>query len=450
MKVYFFTLGCRVNQYETDAARELFLSSGYELVGNPEEADICIVNTCTVTGEADRKSRQHLRKFARVNPDAIIVAMGCASEMADGEVDADIVCGTHDKNELVARVEAFLAARDGSDVPLTHKTNHVRPEVSKKDDYHDFGTVLSPEGTRAFVKIEDGCNQFCSYCIIPFARGRVASRSEANIIAEVWSLAEQGYCEVVLSGIHLCSYGKDRGEDIMALLEVIRKIDAIPGIERIRLGSVEPLSLTDEFIEGLGSVKKLCPHFHLSLQSGSDTVLKRMNRTYNSEQYASRVALLREKFPTMQLTTDVICGFPGETDEEFAETCEFVEKVELNKIHVFPYSVREGTKAAKMEQLPSNVSHERAAKLKAWSEKREEEYASSFIGKEVEVLLESEIEGEEGAYVPYFRGYTYEYVKTEVEGAPISEDYGPGDVVTAVVRSVRDNVLICEMIDIKL
>ena len=440
MKVYFFTLGCRVNQYETDAARELFIAEGYDIVASPEEADICVVNTCTVTGEADRKSRQQLRKFARISPNAVIVAMGCASEMSDGEVDADIVLGTREKNEVVRLVEEFIASRDGKE--LTHKTYHTRPEVTKHDEFHDFGTVLNPEETRAFVKIEDGCNQFCSYCIIPFARGRVASRTEANILAEVWDLSEKGYREVVLSGIHLCSYGKDRGEDIMSLLRLITKINDIPGIKRIRLGSLEPLSMTPEFIEGLGKVDKLCPHFHLSLQSGSDTVLQRMNRKYTAAQYKDRVDRLRAIYPTMQLTTDIICGFPGETEEEFEQTKLYVQEVGLNKIHVFPYSVREGTVAAKMEQLPSGVGHERTRQLKAWSEVREEEYAKSFVGTKTTVLLEQ-------ALTDFtYSGYTPEYVKTIVEAAPVAEEFGPGSIVEVEVVSYEKNVLTCRMLDV--
>ena len=278
MKVYFLTLGCRVNQYETDAARRLFLDNGHENAATPEEADVCIVNTCSVTGEADRKSSQMLRRMAKNNPKAVIVAMGCSTELKNGDVPADIVIGTREKNTVVAKVEEFLANRNGSE--LEHKTGHVRPEVSKTDVYHDFGTVLSPEGTRAFIKVEDGCNNFCTYCIIPFARGRVVSREETACVKEAEFLVENGFKEIIVSGIHLCSYGKDQGKDISALLELLKKIDSIEGLERLRLGSLEPKSMTPEFIAGLKELKHLCPHFHLSLQSGSDTVLKRMNRKY--------------------------------------------------------------------------------------------------------------------------------------------------------------------------
>lgn len=404
-KVYFYTLGCRVNQYETDAARELFISAGYEIVSDYQEADICIVNTCTVTGEADRKSRQHLRGVARLNPDALVVAMGCASEMADGELDADVVLGTRDKMEIVNRVEEFLAKRKA----LSHKSSHVRPELSKTDVYHDFGTVVSPEGSRAFLKIQDGCNNFCTYCIIPFARGRVASRSKESIKEEVGELAAAGFHEVIVAGIEVCSYGADRGEGIESLLAVLQDVASINGIERIRLGSLEPSSLTPEFIEGLGKIRQLCPHFHLSLQSGSDTVLKRMNRKYDTALYLEKVALLRKLFPTMKLTTDIICGFPGETDEEFEQTYEFVKTCGIDKVHVFPYSVRKGTRAATMKQVDGVAKKERTERLRKLSDVQEELFAKAQLGKRHEVLVEEYVDHGNGER--YGTGYTREYVK---------------------------------------
>jgi len=411
-KVYFYTLGCRVNQYETDAARELFISAGYEIVCDHADADICIVNTCTVTGEADRKSRQHLRGLARLNPGALIVAMGCASEMADGEVEADIVLGTRDKKELLNRVEEFLSQRKA----YSHKSSHTRPELSKTDVYHDFGTVVSPEGSRAFLKIQDGCNNFCTYCIIPFARGRVASRSRESIREEVEKLAAAGFREVIVSGIEVCSYGADRGEGIEAFLGVLQDVAAIPGIERIRLGSLEPSSLSEEFIEGLGKIRQMCPHFHLSLQSGSDTVLKRMNRKYDTALYMEKVELLRKQFPTMKLTTDIICGFPGETDEEFDETYEFVRKCGIDKVHVFPYSIRKGTRAASMKQVDGAAKKERTEKLRKLSDEQELLFAQAQLGKRLEVLVEQYLDYGNGDR--YGTGYTREYVKAffKVEG----------------------------------
>ena len=403
MKVYLQTLGCRVNQYETDAVRELFIKSGYEIVSSPEDADICIVNTCTVTGEADRKSRQQLRKMARLNPRAVVVAMGCMAEMANGDIDADVVLGTRDKNLVVEKTEEFISRR----ISPEHRNSHVRPEVSRRDVYHEFGTVLSPEGTRAFMKIEDGCNKFCTYCIIPYARGRVASRDEESIISEAEYLAGSGFREVVVSGIHICSYGKDRGEGIEALSRVLRRISEIPGIERIRIGSMEPMSITPEFISDLAGIEKLCPHFHLSLQSGSAGVLKRMNRDYGPGEYLERVRMMREAFPSMSLTTDIICGFPGETDEEFSETLEFTELAGFSKIHVFPYSLREGTVAAKMEQVSPEVKKSRSEILIKRSSEYEASFAASFAGKKTSVLVESYRDG-------CMEGYSPEYVRTRI------------------------------------
>ena len=426
MKVYFLTLGCRVNQYETDAARRLFLDNGHENADTPEEADVCIVNTCSVTGEADRKSSQMLRRMAKNNPNAVIVAMGCASELKTGEVPADIVIGTREKNTVVKRVEEFLAS--GGKGSLDHKTSHVRPEVSKTDEYHDFGTVLSPEGTRAFIKIEDGCNNFCTYCIIPFARGRVVSRDEGSCLKEAEFLVGSGYKELIVSGIHLCSYGKDQGKDISALLDLLKKIDAVEGLERLRLGSLEPKSMTPEFISGLKGLKHLCPHFHLSLQSGSDTVLKRMNRKYTTAEYEDRVNALRSEFPDMSLTTDIITGFPEETEEEFNETIEYARKLKFAKIHVFPYSEREGTKAAAMPQMDMSIRKARAKRLIEVSSALEAEFASSMIGKDAEILIEkiTEKDGREIA-----EGYTANYIRTfaDLDG----RNFSRGDIVKGVI-----------------
>ena len=436
MKVYFLTLGCRVNQYETDAARRLFLDNGHENVDSPEEADVCIVNTCSVTGEADRKSSQMLRRMAKNNPNAVIVAMGCSSELKTGEVPADIVIGTRDKNTVVAKVEEFLAQREGKG--LDHKTSHTRPEVSKTDEYHDFGTVLSPEGTRAFIKVEDGCNNFCTYCVIPYARGRVVSRPEDACVKEAEFLVENGFKEIIVSGIHLCSYGKDQGKDITALLELLKKIDAIPGLERLRLGSLEPKSMTPEFISGLKELKHLCPHFHLSLQSGSDTVLKRMNRKYTTAEYEDRVNALRAEFPDMSLTTDIITGFPEETEEEFEETIRYAKKLKFAKIHVFPYSVREGTKAADMPQIDMSIRKARAKRLIEVSSKLEAEFAASMTGKEAEILIEK-IEEKDGRTIA--EGYTANYIRTFAE---VSDgDFTRGDIVKGVIIGAeRENCFI--------
>ena len=435
MKVYFLTLGCRVNQYETDAARRLFLDNGHENVDSPEEADVCIVNTCSVTGEADRKSSQMLRRMAKNNPDAVIVAMGCASELKNGEVPADIVIGTRDKNTVVTRVEEFFAHRGKE---LTHSASHVRPEVSKSDEYHDFGTVLSPEGTRAFIKVEDGCNNFCTFCVIPYARGRVVSRSEESCLKEAEFLVSSGFKEIIVSGIHLCSYGKEQGKDILSLLELLKKIDSIEGLERLRLGSLEPKSMTPEFISGLKELKHLCPHFHLSLQSGSDTVLKRMNRKYTTAEYEDRVKALRAEFPDMSLTTDIITGFPEETEAEFNETIEYARKLKFAKIHVFPYSEREGTKAADMPQMDMSIRKSRAKRLIEVSDELASEFASSMTGKEIEILIEK-IEEKDGKTIA--EGYTGNYVRAFAE---VEKDmFSRGDIVKGTaVRAENENIFV--------
>ena len=439
MKVYFLTLGCRVNQYETDAARRLFLDNGHVNADTPEDADVCIVNTCSVTGEADRKSAQMLRRMAKNNPDAVIVAMGCSSELKNGDVPADIVIGTREKNTVVARVEEFLAAR--GDKALQHTTSHVRPEVSKTDEYHDFGTVLSPEGTRAFIKVEDGCNNFCTYCIIPYARGRVVSRPEEACIKEAEFLVKSGYKEIIVSGIHLCSYGKDQGRDITALLGLLKKIDSIEGLERLRLGSLEPKSMTPEFIGALRTLKHLCPHFHLSLQSGSDTVLKRMNRKYTLDEYEDRVNALRAEFPDMSLTTDIITGFPGETEEEFAETIEFAERLKFAKIHVFPYSEREGTKAASMPQINMSIRKERAKRLIEVSESLAADFAASMAGREAEILVEKLIE-KDGKLTA--EGYTANYIRTFAEAG--DGKFSRGDIVKGVICGTENETCLMKII----
>ena len=432
MKVYFLTLGCRVNQYETDAARRLFLDNGHENADTPEEADVCIVNTCSVTGEADRKSNQMLRRMAKNNPSAVIVAMGCSSEISDGEVPADIVIGTREKNTVVTRVEEFVSARENE--ALSHKTSHVRPEVSKTDKYHDFGTVLSPEGTRAFIKVEDGCNNFCTYCIIPYARGRVVSRPEDACVKEAEFLAQNGFKEIIVSGIHLCSYGKDQGKDITALLELLKKIDAVPGLERMRLGSLEPKSMTPEFIAGLKELKHLCPHFHLSLQSGSDTVLKRMNRKYDTAEYEDRVNALRAGFPGMSLTTDIITGFPGETEEEFEETVAYAGKLKFAKIHVFPYSEREGTRAAAMPQINMSIRKERARRLIEVSDRLSAGFASAMTGKEAEILIEKITEND-GRLTA--EGYTANYIRAFADVT--DSGFSRGDIVKGVITGTEND-----------
>ncbi|MCI2044341.1 MAG: tRNA (N(6)-L-threonylcarbamoyladenosine(37)-C(2))-methylthiotransferase MtaB [Mageeibacillus sp.] len=423
MRVFFLTLGCRVNQYETDAVRRLFLDRGHIIAERAEDSDCIIVNTCSVTGEADRKSRQLLRRMARVSPSAVIVSMGCSSELAQGTVDADIVVSRQDKNRVPELVERFISEHGEHN----RKTSHNRPALAKADTYHDYGCVVSPEGTRAFMKIEDGCSNFCSYCVIPFARGSAVSRSRESCLEEANFLAESGFKEIIISGIHLCSYGRDRGEDISSLLGLIGDIDRIPGIERIRLGSLEPMSMTDSFISGLSGVSHLCPHFHLSLQSGSDTVLERMNRRYNTAQYEERVSLLRREFPGMSLTTDIITGFPQESEKEFAESYAFAGRMAFSKIHVFPYSEREGTRAASMPQLDMSVRRARAQKMIALSERLSSDFASAMVGRTVRVLVEKRPANNADGRA---EGYSENYVRTYIGN---KREAMPGDIITGTI-----------------
>jgi len=434
-KVWFYTLGCRVNQYETDAVRELFLSEGYEETQDARKADVCVVNTCTVTAEAGRKSLQHLRSVVRSNPEALIVAMGCASQLFEGEMPADIILGTRDKNEIIDKIKAYKGDK-------SHNTYHEGKSALHKDFYHDFGTVVSPEGCRAFMKIQDGCDRFCTYCIIPYARGPVSSRAPESILSEARELTSEGFSEIIVSGIEICSYGKDMGRGIDALSEVLVEMSKIPGIERIRLGSLEPSALTEEFIDGLSGIKQICPHFHLSLQSGSDGVLKRMKRRYDTALYLEKVRLLRDKFPRMQLSTDIICGFPGESDKEFDETLKFVQEAGINRIHVFPYSVRQGTPAARMPQVPGNIAKDRVHVLSEYSDRARELFAESFKEKEVSVLAEEFKTDENG--VKYLAGYTREYVYSRVYG-DFGEDFGPGSIIDVAAYDSVGPELICRL-----
>ena len=462
MKVGFITLGCRVNRYETDAVREQFIENGFEAVPSEmnDKADIIVVNTCTVTSEADRQSRQTLRKSLKLNPNVILCAMGCAVEMTDGVVDADIICGTRDKHELVSKVKEYLTIRTNpNDTTRSRGVHHTRPEVSTTDTYQEFGTTLSPTGTRAFVKIEDGCNNFCSYCIIPYARGRVVSRDADNILAEVAYLASQGYKEIILTGIHLCSYGLDKDQhelfssltplekqlfaQIGALGLLVEKISQIEGVERIRLGSLEPKTLSSEFLRSLANNPKFCPHFHISLQSGCDTVLSRMNRKYNTDEYSEKVKLIESLWEDFSLTTDVIAGFPEETCEEHKATLEFVDRLPFAKLHVFPYSLREGTKASKMAQLDKKTKKDRAREIIEISDRHEVSFANHFVGRNVEILVEQIDDN-------YMYGYSKEYVyskicRSEDESVREMELDKVGEIVKALVVTADDANLICKI-----
>ena len=401
MKVALHNLGCKVNAYETEAMQEMLENHGYEIVPFKEGADIYIINTCTVTNMADRKSRQMLHRAKKLNPDAIVVATGCyvQAQEENGEVDEciDIIIGNNKKKDLIEILE-------------THTPKSVI-DINHTKEYEEMRLSKTAEHTRAYIKVQDGCNQFCTYCIIPFARGRVRSRAKEDVIREVTALANNGYKEVVLTGIHLSSYGVDLGNE--DLLSLILAVHGVEGIERIRLGSLEPRIITEEFAKTISELPKMCPHFHLSLQSGCDETLRRMNRRYTSEEYYEKCQLLRKYFDNPALTTDVIVGFPGETEEEFEQSRAFVDKVNFYETHIFKYSKRQGTKAAVMEnQVPEQIKSLRSNVMLEMDEQKRKAYEMSFIGMEVEVLFEEKITKKETAF---WVGHTKEYVKIALQ-----------------------------------
>lgn len=409
-KAALHNLGCKVNAYETEAMQEMLEKAGYEIVPFKEGADIYIINTCTVTNIADRKSRQMLHRARKMNPDAIVVAAGCyvQAQAEKQEIDPciDIVLGNNRKKDLIAVLEEYQKNK-AEDTCLEEVE-----DISRTKEYEPLSLTRPGDHTRAYIKVQDGCNQFCTYCIIPYARGRVRSRTVEDVIREVRSLAENGYREVVLTGIHLSSYGIDFDGE-RHLLELIRAVYEVDGISRIRLGSLEPGIVTEEFAEAIAALPKMCPHFHLSLQSGCDATLKRMNRRYTSGEYYEKCQILRKYFDHPALTTDVIVGFPGETEEEFRQSMEFVDKVDFYETHIFKYSKREGTKAAVMEgQVSEQVKARRSALMISLGEKKRKAYEESFVGKEVEVLVE-EPAVIEGRTVQ--TGHTKEYIKIALE-----------------------------------
>lgn len=434
-------LGCKVNSYELDVMQQYLQNKGYKIVNFDQKADIYIINTCTVTNIADRKSRQMLHRAKKQNPDAIVVAVGCYVQTNEAEIEKDdcidLAIGNNRKNELVEIIEAYLDKRqsqtpDEQTTASSGKTSGVAPDktlghtsvidINAENEYEEMQLVHTAEHTRAYIKIQDGCNQFCSYCVIPFARGRVRSRKPEQVEEEVRRLAEAGYHEIVLTGIHLSSYGLDfHGESYntaggqgneQELLRLIGRIHAVDGITRIRLGSLEPRVITEAFAGALAALPKVCPHFHLSLQSGCDGVLKRMNRRYTTEEFARSVEILRRVYEHPAITTDVITGFPGETEEEFAQTVSYLEKIRFFEMHVFPYSRREGTVAADMPgQLTEKEKKQRSSVLLAMTARHSKEYREYYIGKEQEVLFEQchEIEGRQ-----YLTGHTRNYVRVAV------------------------------------
>lgn len=405
-KAALHNLGCKVNAYETEAMQQILEKAGYEIVPFHEFADVYVINTCSVTNMADRKSRQMLHRAKKMNPDAIVVGAGCYVQTKEAQAlvdeSIDIVIGNNRKHELLALIEEYENSNN--------RTKSVADINHEKQEYEELFLDKTAEHTRAFIKVQDGCNQFCSYCIIPFARGRVRSRKAEDVVQEIERLAKRGYQEVVLTGIHLSSYGVDIDDSLLNLIERVHKID---GIERIRLGSLEPRIVTEEFVKRLSELPKICPHFHLSLQSGCDAVLERMNRRYDTAEYETGCGLLRKYFVHPAITTDVIVGFPGETEEEFQTTRAYLERIHFYEMHIFKYSKREGTKAAVMPcQVPEELKTERSGILLNLEKKMSKEYRDFYIGKETTVLFEEEliIEGRK-----YYIGYTKEYVKVALE-----------------------------------
>ena len=452
--VAFHTLGCKVNTYETEAMQQLMESAGYRCVEFGERADVYIVNTCSVTNIADRKSRQMLHRARKMNEDAIVVAAGCYVESAKNKIDEDlsidIIVGNNNKNDIVNIINEYLQDKI---------KNKFIIDINKETEYEEFNISKINDHTRAFIKVQDGCNQFCSYCIIPFTRGRVRSRKMENIIDEVKSLSASGYKEIVLTGIHLSSYGVDfldesynkRMEKLTQteesdeefgtkneLLCLIENIANIEGIERVRIGSLEPRIIQENFIKSLSKIDKFCPHFHLSLQSGCDKTLKSMNRKYTADEFYEGVKLIRKYFASPAITTDIIVGFPGETKKDFEESKTFVEKVKFYETHIFPYSIREGTKAANMPQVDGNEKVQRANILNEINLKNQKNFRALRIGKEDELLCE-EIFIKDG--IEYFTGYTKEYVKVAV----LNSDLKTNDIVRGrIVDFLTDDILLLE------
>lgn len=427
-KAALHNLGCKVNAYETEAMQQMLEDAGYEIVPFSEYADVYVINTCSVTNMADRKSRQMLHKAKKQNPDAVIVGAGCYVQTKEAQALVDeninIVIGNNKKSELLLLLEEYEQTQKkcSSIVDINHE----------KQEYEEMFLDHTAEHTRAFIKVQDGCNQFCSYCIIPFARGRVRSRKLEDVMQEVTKLAENGFKEVVLTGIHLSSYGVDTGDNLLHLIEQVHGID---GIERIRLGSLEPRIVTEEFASALSKLEKICPHFHLSLQSGCDETLKRMNRRYNTEEYKAGCDILRKYFTHPAITTDVIVGFPGETEEEFSITKQYLEDIHFYEMHIFQYSKREGTKAATMkEQVPEPIKKERSAELLELEKNMSEEFREYYVGREVAALMEEEWthKGER-----YFVGYTKEYVKVAVKtDADLTNRFVEGNIKMRLTEDV--------------
>lgn len=434
-KAAFHNLGCKVNSYETEAMQQLLEDAGYEIVPFQEGADVYIINTCSVTNVADRKSRQMLHRAKKMNPSAAVVAVGCYVQAAGAELKkdeaVDLIVGNNQKKDLVQILDDYFADHENSGEIL---------DIGHSQEYEELHIRRIADHTRAFIKVQDGCNQFCSYCIIPYTRGRVRSRRPEDIEHEVRGIAEAGYKEIVLTGIHLSSYGVDfKDEQQENLLTLIKRLDQIPGIERLRLGSLEPRIVTREFAKELARLRTICPHFHLSLQSGCDATLKRMNRRYNAAEYQACCEILREEFDNPAITTDVIVGFPGETEEEFAETERFLKAIHFYEMHIFKYSRRAGTRAADMpDQVPEGTKSVRSDILLALEKQQSLEYRGRFLGTEEEILLEEPIEIDG---TKYMMGHTRQYVKGAV---PYEEGLKNKTVKGIFTKALNEEVLLLE------
>lgn len=434
-KAAFHNLGCKVNSYETEAMQQLLEDAGYEIVPFREGADVYIINTCSVTNVADRKSRQMLHRAKKMNPSAAVVAVGCYVQAAGAELKkdeaVDLIVGNNQKKDLVRILDDYFADHENSGEIL---------DIGHSQEYEELHIRRIADHTRAFIKVQDGCNQFCSYCIIPYTRGRVRSRRPEDIEHEVRGIAEAGYKEIVLTGIHLSSYGVDfKDEQQENLLTLIKRLDQIPGIERLRLGSLEPRIVTRKFAKELARLRTICPHFHLSLQSGCDATLKRMNRRYNAAEYQACCEILREEFDNPAITTDVIVGFPGETEEEFAETERFLKAIHFYEMHIFKYSRRAGTRAADMpDQVPEGTKSVRSDILLALEKQQSLEYRGRFLGTEEEILLEEPIEIDG---TKYMMGHTRQYVKGAV---PYEEGLKNKTVKGIFTKALNEEVLLLE------
>lgn len=431
--VAFYTLGCKVNQYETEAMEELFEKKGYKIVNENDIADVYVINTCTVTNLSDRKSRQFISRAKKKNKDALIAVVGCYSQVAPEEVSkiegVDVIIGTTDRNKIVELCEKAKVNKE--------KINIVR-NIKTQKEFESINIQDIKSKTRAYIKIQDGCNQFCSYCIIPYARGPIRSRDLDDIIKETRNLAEAGFKEIVLTGIHVASYGKDKKN--ISLIEVLEEVGKIDKIERIRLSSIEPTLIDHEFMERIIKIGKVCDHFHLSLQSGSPTVLKRMNRKYTPEEYRNIVNIIRQYMPNAGITTDIIVGFPGETDEEFKETYDFVREIGFSRIHVFKYSPRRGTPASKYEnQVDGNVKNIRSEKLISLGEELMKRFNSNFIGATLSVLFEEKSKKDEDL----MEGYTTNYIRVKAK-----KDLSLiGEIVDVKIKEGKDDYLVGEIIN---